>query len=93
MSINLTAPFPNHLSKFEIIPYMFQNTTSNKSNIYGRHWCKFARENFVLDYFSIEWMDILKINKLNVDNSTQINLEKINLFRYLSTSQKMISTT
>ena len=72
---------------------MFQNTTSNKSTIYGRHWSKFVREKFVLDYFSIEWMDILKINKLNVDNSTQIILEKINLFRYLSTSQKMISTT
>ena len=67
---------------------MFQNTTSNKSTIYGRHWSKFVREKFVLDYFSIEWMDILKINKLNVDNSTQMHLEKINLFRYLSTSQK-----
>ena len=93
MSINLTSPFPNHLPQFEIIPYMFQNTTSYKSNIYERHWSKFVRENFALDYFSIEWMDILKINKLNVDNSTQMHLEKINLFRYLSTSQKMISTT
>ena len=26
--------------------------------------------NFILDYFSIDWEDLLKIDELNVDNST-----------------------
>ena len=26
--------------------------------------------NFVLDYFSIDWEDLLKIDELNVDSST-----------------------
>ena len=37
------------------------------NNIYERGCCKLNRENF------------LKIDKLNVDNSTQIYLEKINV--------------
>ena len=57
---------------------MFGNTASNKSNIYERDWSKFERENSILDYFSINWEDLLKIDEQNVDNSTQIYLEKIN---------------
>ena len=26
--------------------------------------------NFILDYFSIDWEDLLKIDELNVDSST-----------------------
>ena len=47
---------------------MFGNTTSNKSNIYERDWSKFDHENFILDYFSIDWEDLLKTDELNVDN-------------------------
>ena len=35
--------------------------------------------NFTLNYFSIDWGDLLKIDELNVDNSTQKYLEKINI--------------
>ena len=31
-----------------------------------------------LDYFSVDWEDLLKIDELNADNSTQIYLDKIN---------------
>ena len=58
---------------------MFGNTASNKSNVYQRDWSKFDQENFILDYFSIGWKDLLKIDELNVDNSTQMYLEKINI--------------
>ena len=53
-----------------------------------RDWSKFDRENFSPDYFSIGWEDLLKIDELNVDNSTQMYLEKKYLVRYLCTSQK-----
>ena len=58
---------------------MFGNISGNKSNIYERDWCKCDRENFTLDYFSVDWEDLLKIDKLNVDNSTKIYLDKINM--------------
>ena len=48
---------------------------------------EFDRENFFLDYFSIDWEDLLKIDELNADNSSKTFLDKINmLLGYLCTS-------
>ena len=33
----------------------------------------------MLDYFSADWEDLLKIDELNVDNSTKIYIDKINM--------------
>ena len=77
---NLTATtIFDHLPQFAIIPYMFGNTASHKANIYEQDWSKFDWENFILDYFSIDWEDLLKSDELNVDNSMQMSLEKINV--------------
>ena len=75
----LTATISDHLPQFAIIPNMFGNILGNKSNIYERDWSKFDQENFILDYFSVDWEDLLKIDELNVDNSTKIYLDKINM--------------
>ena len=72
ISGNLTATISDHLPQFSIIPNMFGNIPSNKSNIYERDWSKFDRENFILDYFSIDWEDLLNIDELNVDNLTKM---------------------
>ena len=32
-----------------------------------------------LDYFSVDWEDLLKIDERNVDNSTKMYLDKINM--------------
>ena len=58
---------------------MSDSTASNKSNIYERDLNKFDKENFILDYFSIDWEDLLKIDELNVDNSTQMYLKQSNI--------------
>ena len=79
ISGNLTATISDHLPRFSIIPNMFGNIPSNKSNIYERDWSKFDRENFILDYFSVDWEDLLKIDELNADNSTKMLLDKINM--------------
>ena len=79
ISGNFAATISDHLPQFVIIPNMFGNTTSNKSNIYDKDWSKFDQEHFILDYFSIDWEDLLKIDELNVDNSTQLCLEEINI--------------
>ena len=58
---------------------MFGNIPGNKSSIYERDWSKFDRETFILNYFSVEWEDLLKIHELNADNSTKKFLDKINM--------------
>ena len=58
---------------------MFGNVSGNKSNIYERDWSKFDQENFILDYFSADLEDLLKINELNANNSTKLYLDTINM--------------
>ena len=60
----------DHLPQFSVIPNMFANISGNKFNIYERDWSKFDQENFILDYFSVDWEDLLKTDELNADNST-----------------------
>ena len=75
----LTATISDHLPQFAKITNMFGNILGNKPNIYERDWPKCDQENFILDYFSVEWEDLLKIDELNVENSTKIYLGKINM--------------
>ena len=58
---------------------MFGNITGNKSNIYERDWSKFDWENFILDYFSVDWEDLLKIDEPNADNSSKRFIDKIEM--------------
>ena len=90
----MTATISDHLPQFAITPNMFGNISGNKSNIYERDWSKFDRENFTLDYFSVDWEDLSKIDELNVDNSTKIYLDKINmLLDTYAPLKKSISTS
>ena len=68
VSGNLTATISDHLPQFAIIPNMFGNIIGNKSKIYEGDWSKFDRGNFILDYFFVEWEDLLKFYELNADN-------------------------
>ena len=79
ISGNLTATISDHLPQFAVIANMFGNISSNKSNIYVRDWSKCDQENFILDYFSFDWEDLLKIDEFNADNSTKIHLDTINM--------------
>ena len=86
ISSNLTASISDHLSQFSMIANMFGNSSGNKSNIYERFWLKFDRKIIFLDYFFVDWEDMLKIDELNAGNSTQMSLEKIKyVVRYLCT--------
>ena len=58
---------------------MFGNILCNKSNIFEKDWSKFDQENFILDYFSVDWEDLLKIDDLNADNLIKIYLDKVNM--------------
>ena len=77
ISGNLTATISDNLPQFPIIPNIFGNITGNTSNIYERDWFKFDQENFILDYFSVDWEDLLKTHEINADNSTRMYLDQI----------------
>ena len=79
ISGNLTATISNQMPQFSIIPNIFGNVPGNASNIYEREWSKFDRENFILNCFSVDWKDLLKVDELNAENSTKIILDKINI--------------
>ena len=53
--------------------------SGNKFNIYERDWSRFDQENFILDYFLVDWEDLVKTDELNADNSTRMYLDKINM--------------
>ena len=75
ISGNLTATISDHLPLFSIILNMFCNILGNKSNIYERDWSKFDQENFILDYFSVDWGDLLKTDEQNADNSIRMYID------------------
>ena len=67
ISGNLTATISDHLPQIMIVPNAFANLPSNRSNIYERDWSNLHQFNFVLDYFSIDWDNTLKIKKIYID--------------------------
>ena len=71
---------------------MFDNISSNKSNICKRDSSKFDQENFILDYFFVHLDSLLKTDELNTDNSIKMYLDKINMFTcahvHMCTSKK-----
>ena len=78
MSCNITGNIPDHLPQFLIATNVFANPSSNKSKIFERNWSNFKQENFTLDYFSIDWKALLKIEQQNINLSLEIYLSKIN---------------
>ena len=58
---------------------MFGNVSGNNSCIYEQDWSKFDWENFIVDYFSVDWEDLWKADELNVDNSTRMYLDMASL--------------
>ena len=67
---NITATISDHLPQFLVSPNTFANPPSNKSNVFERDWSKFDQENFILDYFDIDWSNLLNLNEKNVDLKT-----------------------
>ena len=76
ISGNLTASISDHLPQFLVAPKIFFNASYPKSNIYERDWSRFDQENFVLDYFSVEWDNVLISPNTNTEKSYKTFLEK-----------------
>ena len=71
VSGNITATISDHLPKLLIAPHIFLNVPNGKTNIFERDWSKFNHEEFILDYFSVDWPHTLKLQNNNIDASVQ----------------------
>ena len=69
ISGNITAIISDHLPQVSFVPNILSNPSTQKSNFYERHWSKFKQENFILDYFDKDWIDLLQIDQQNVNLS------------------------
>ena len=79
ISGNLTATISDHLPQFLIAPKIFRNSPSNKFNYFERDWSNFNQENFILDYFSVNWKNIMNLQKKNdVNHSLQCFFDSMN---------------
>ena len=67
ISGNITATILEHLPQFLIDPDIFFNPPSTKLNIFEKDWSKFEQENFLLDYLSLDWENLIKSNNGSVD--------------------------
>ena len=74
ISDNLTATISDHLTQLIILPNIFLNPPSNKSNICERVWSNFVQENVILDYFSVDWNSL-------INNDKDLNLSFNNFLR------------
>ena len=73
---NLTASILDHLPQFLVAPNIFFNASYPKSNNYERDCSRFDQENFVLDYFSVEWDNVLISSNINTEKFYKTFLEK-----------------
>ena len=69
ISGNLTSTISDHLPQFLIAPHIFSNAPNKKSNIFECDWSKFSREEFILDYFAIDWSHVLKLQNNDTNTS------------------------
>ena len=65
ISGNLTSTISDHLPEFLIASHIFSNTPNRKFNIFELNWSKLNCEEFILDYFAIDWPHILNLNNSN----------------------------
>ena len=75
ISSNLTTSILDHLPQFLVAPNIFFNASYPKSNNYERGWSRFDQENFVLDYFSVEWDKFLLSPNTSTEKSYKTFLE------------------
>ena len=61
VATNSKTLIDNNFSNMAVLvaPNTFFNASYTKSNNYERDWTRFDEENFVLDYFSVEWDNFL----------------------------------
>ena len=91
ISGNITVTISDHLPNFFFVSDIFSNPPSIKLNTFERDWSKFDQKNFILDYLSVDWENLIKSNCGNVDQSFVSFLTKFNSILDLCSLLKKIS--
>ena len=65
------------LPQFLIAPHIFSNASNKKSSIFERDWSKFNREEFIRDYYAIDWPHIFKLQNYHGTAKIYFNQEQI----------------
>ena len=63
---------------FSLHLMFFSNGPNGKTNIFERDLTKFSHEEFILDYFSVDWSHRLKLQNNNIDASFQNFFDSMN---------------
>ena len=79
VSGNLAIGISDHLPSFLVIPKQNQNFLLKKHNIRKRDKSNFNREDFILDYLSINWDAILDLGKNDVNHSMNGFMNEMNV--------------
>ena len=82
VSGNITASISDHLPQFSIFPNIFAYSPTPKLNIYERDWKQFNQQEFILDFFSTDWVSIINLDQNNVDRSFNSFLKTFNVLLY-----------
>ena len=77
ISGNIISSISDHLPQFLLTPDIKANSKPINEYSY-RDWSKFNREQFLLDYFEIDWNKTLKLHKQNVNTSFGFFITTIN---------------
>ena len=75
---NLTETISDHRPQFLIAPEIFTNSPSSKSNYFEGAWSNFNQQNFILDYFSVNWKGIINLEKNDVNHSLRSFFDSVN---------------
>lgn len=77
ISGNLSVAISDHLPSFLVIPKQNQNFLPKKHNIWKRDRSKYNKNDFVLDFLSVDWDKDLELGEENVNHSLDIFLTKM----------------
>ena len=90
VSDHLTVSISDHLPQF-LVTFVFFNYSYPKSNKSERDCSKFDQENFVLDYASVDWDNMMTISNMNIDVLHKTFLGKFQNLSWQIHSSKRIS--
>ena len=76
ISGKLRTSISEHLPQFLVAPNIFFNSSYLNSNNNEIDWSKFDQENFLLDYFSVDWDNVLLSSSKTIGKSHKTFLEK-----------------
>ena len=54
------------------------NSFSNNCNYFEHDWSNFNEENFILEYFSVDWKNTINLQKNDVNHSCQSFFDSMN---------------